>query len=184
MMGQQETLLQFFKAVGQVERLKVLGLLANRPYNTPELAKTLGMKETAVMHHLRVLQESQLITQSVKDRVQVNALNQRQLIVLNRQMAGQVDRTTETIEMRVARHYRDGEQLKEIPVNLEERMVILRWVVGWFENGRFYPEAELNHVLQQHFADFATLRRYLIDYRLMQRANGQYWRVDGEAVSD
>ena len=41
---QQAALLQFFKAAGQLERIKILGLLAGRPYTVTELAAELGLK--------------------------------------------------------------------------------------------------------------------------------------------
>ena len=46
-----------------------------------------------------------------------------------------------------------------------------------FETERRYPEAEVNAVINQVHEDHATLRRLLVDYRLMERAGGVYWRV-------
>ena len=39
---QKQTVLQFFRAVGQETRLKIWGLLANRPHTVMELAEVLG----------------------------------------------------------------------------------------------------------------------------------------------
>ncbi|MEZ4589928.1 MAG: DUF2087 domain-containing protein [Chloroflexota bacterium] len=45
------------------------------------------------------------------------------------------------------------------------------------EFDRRYPEAELNEILKQLNPDFASLRRYLIDHKLMARENNIYWRI-------
>ena len=42
--NQKQALLQFFKAVGQPERAKMLGLAASRPHTVIELAELLGLK--------------------------------------------------------------------------------------------------------------------------------------------
>jgi hypothetical protein len=57
------------------------------------------------------------------------------------------------------------------------KLVILRHLVKRFEPDRVYTEKEVNAVLKGAYEDFATIRRYLIEYGLMGRkANGsQYW---------
>ncbi len=41
-----------------------------------------------------------------------------------------------------------------------------------------YPEKEINERLEHCNPDYASLRRYLIDYGLMEREKGVYWRVE------
>src|SRR3989304_7535812 len=45
-------LLAFFKALADANRLKIVGLLAQRPYSGEELAALLGLKASTVSHHL------------------------------------------------------------------------------------------------------------------------------------
>jgi hypothetical protein len=56
-------------------------------------------------------------------------------------------------------------------------MVILEWLASEFEVGSTYPERAVNEILRRHHPDYATLRRALVDYGLMQREKGIYWRV-------
>jgi predicted ArsR family transcriptional regulator len=56
-----QTLLRFFQAVGQSERLKMLGMMANRPRTVLDMATSLGIKETAVQRHLTRLEALDLI---------------------------------------------------------------------------------------------------------------------------
>jgi hypothetical protein len=57
---------------------------------------------------------------------------------------------------------------------------VLRHLVREFEPGRRYPEKQVNAQLGRYHADTASLRRALIEYRLMQRAGGVYWLVPGK----
>jgi hypothetical protein len=70
----------------------------------------------------------------------------------------------------------DG-RLKTIPVQLKKRDAVLRFLVQQFEPGQTYSEKEVSLVLAAYHEDFATLRRALVDARLLDRKNGQYWRV-------
>lgn len=46
-----------------------------------------------------------------------------------------------------------------------------------FEWGQLYEEKEINAILKQFHDDVATLRRALIDAKLMMRENGKYWLI-------
>jgi hypothetical protein len=79
---------------------------------------------------------------------------------------------------RVLENFVDGAgRLTAIPVQRKKRMAVLRWLVEDFQPGRLYAEAEVNHVISRRHADFAGLRRYLVDEELMQRRRGVYWRT-------
>ena len=68
-------------------------------------------------------------------------------------------------------------RLVSIPVQRKKRLAILRWLVEDFQPGRLYPEAEVNRIITRRHADYAALRRYLVDEELMQRRRGAYWRT-------
>jgi len=42
-----------------------------------------------------------------------------------------------------------------------------------------YPERDVNFILGMVHADYAALRRYLVDEGLLQRRDGFYWRSGG-----
>jgi DNA-binding transcriptional ArsR family regulator len=54
-------LLQFFKALADETRLKLLGLLANREQSVEQLATQLRLKTPTVSHHLATLREAGLV---------------------------------------------------------------------------------------------------------------------------
>lgn len=180
---QQDALLQFFRAAGQPERLKILGLTANQAYSAPELAAQLGMRETAVAHHLRRLLDAGLLVETVTAadvsyRLRGDYLDQLNQTVLEGE-------EPEPFESRVMRRYvKDGRRLKGIPQDAAERRVILNWLAGQFEVNKRYTEAAVVGLLQRHFHKQETLRRYLLDARLLKQTGGIYWRPAAAAGGD
>lgn len=67
----------------------------------------------------------------------------------------------------------DG-RLKQIPVQLKKKLVVLEELAGKLEYGRAYPEAELNTFIKRYHEDFATIRREFINHRFMSRENNVY----------
>lgn len=68
-------------------------------------------------------------------------------------------------------------KLKVFSPKEKKKIVILRRIALQFEKGRKYSEKELNSVLKTIYEDYATIRRYLIEYGFMERTNDckEYW---------
>jgi hypothetical protein len=173
---QIETVLTFFKAVAQPERLKILGLLANRPYSQVELAKVLDRPPTAVTRHLQQLQQANLIAcEATTYRLDVEALQRQNQSMFSRETAvAQPDNNDPAAK--ILRGCIEGEKIKQIPTKEPKLLIILQWLAEQFEWERRYSEKEVNELLKQRHPDFATLRRYLVDYRFFERDHGIYWR--------
>lgn len=73
-------------------------------------------------------------------------------------------------------HGTDGPLIK-LPRSHEHRKLVLGQVSKRFHCGRRYTEAEVNELLEPTFADYASLRRYLVDYGFIERVpdGSQYW---------
>jgi hypothetical protein len=70
----------------------------------------------------------------------------------------------------------DG-RLTSIPARERKRQVVLRFLAQTdFEDGREYPEREVDQLLALRNRDVAALRRYLVDGRYLGRHAGTYWR--------
>lgn len=82
-------------------------------------------------------------------------------------------------EVLVLSRFFTGGRLQSIPTNLSKRRVVLERLAQEFEPGLRYEEADVNFRLQLFYADYAALRRYLVDEGLMSRAEGVYWRTGG-----
>ena len=76
-------------------------------------------------------------------------------------------------ERLVARLFTDG-RLERIPAKRKTRAGVLLEVLSRFAPGRDYSEPEVNDVLLEVHEDFAYLRRELVNYRYLERADGVY----------
>ncbi|QLE54957.1 metalloregulator ArsR/SmtB family transcription factor [Nostoc sp. TCL26-01] len=189
---QFQTLLQFFKALADESRLKILGILANQECSVEELAVLMQLKEPTVSHHLAKLRELNLVTMRPEGNSRIYQLDSEVLQTMSKEIltperiASLVDDVdTEAWESKVLQNYLEIEpgttegiqRLKEIPASRKKRLVILKWLASKFEWEIKYPEREVNNILKRYHPDYATLRRELIGYQLMQREDGVYWRI-------
>jgi len=176
----EETLRQFFKAVGAEARLKVLGALVNGPVTHDELMRTTGLKASDLPRHTHYLRTVGLVEGGPVYRMNPAALREMSKQVLQEVPAevSPAETKDERWERKVLKDMIDSEQrLRRLPSNWDTWQVILRWLVAFFETDRRYREIEVNEVIKAHHPDFATLRRYLVDCKYMQRENGIYWRL-------
>ena len=177
------TLLAFFKALANESRLRIVGFLAARERSVQELADLLKLKEPTVSHHLAVLREIGLVTARAEGTTRWHALDPDVLKQMNRKLLDDnkmisPGKETEAPDEKVLSGFLDGEgRLKSIPAARKKRVVILKWLVGQFEEDRRYRESEVNELIQRRHWDSATLRRELIGHRMMGRSGGIYWRT-------
>lgn len=73
-----------------------------------------------------------------------------------------------------------GGRLTTFSLREKHKLVVLREIAGRFDAGRDYTEKEVNEVLKTAYDDFATLRRYLIEYGFMDREPdcSRYWKIE------
>ncbi len=79
----------------------------------------------------------------------------------------------------VLRNFMADGRLASVPVARSKRLILLDFLAGRFEPGRVYPEREVNLMLGTVHADYAALRRYLVDEGFLERRGGFYWRAGG-----
>lgn len=72
--------------------------------------------------------------------------------------------------------FRADGRLERMPAGAADRRRVLERIAERFERGREYDESEVNVLLSQVDNDFAMLRRYLVDERILKRDKGRYRR--------
>jgi len=92
--------------------------------------------------------------------------------------------TTDEEKRLLDKYFVDPEHtvLDRIPKKEKHKLVVLKRVVERLDRGVRYHEREVNQRLKSVHADTAALRRYLVDYRFVQRVpdGSAYWRTDGD----
>ncbi|MCB1246376.1 MAG: GNAT family N-acetyltransferase [Acidimicrobiia bacterium] len=84
-----------------------------------------------------------------------------------------------TEEAEILGRFFDGDRLVRIPSGAAKRRLIIERVALRFEPGVRYHEREVDFAIQLIHADYAAVRRYLVDEGFMDRADGSYWRIGG-----
>lgn len=79
---------------------------------------------------------------------------------------------------KAVRSFFDGDRLRSIPTRRRPRAAVLMHLLLRFERGREYAEREVNAILATAHEDVASLRRELVDYRWLTRADGVYRVTD------
>jgi DNA-binding transcriptional ArsR family regulator len=177
-----ELMLEFFKALANESRLRILGFLLERPHHVKELAARIQLREPTVCHHLAALVRIGLVEMTPEGNSHFYSVREDQLRRLSRSIFSErsalAHATPDENEWnrRVLGNYLDGDTLKTIPASRKKRWAILKWLAGKFEAGRRYRESEVNKMIQCHYWDSATLRRELIGYRMLGREKAIYWR--------
>jgi predicted transcriptional regulator len=179
-------LVSFFKALADSNRLKIIGLLANQPCSVEQLAAILNLSASTVSHHLSRLSEVGLVSARSEGYYSLYQLEGQVIESMAQRLlaketlpslAENVD--TGAYEQKVLANFTTPQgAIKAFPAQEKKFLVILRYVVKAFEPGVVYPEKQVNQILQRYNDDTASLRRGLIEFKLMTRQNGYYQRID------
>jgi predicted transcriptional regulator len=182
-----QTLLQFFKALANESRLKIVGAIAQQERSVEELASVLGVKEPTISHHLSKLKELNLVQMRPEGnthyyRLDLEALQSMQKATLTVMPVAHSKVDDDVWVTKVLASFVKDDRIKEIPASRKKRWIILQWLVQKFEFDRQYPEKELNTIIKAIHSDTATLRRELVGYNMMQRKDNVYWRTPATEV--
>jgi hypothetical protein len=170
-----EDLTLLFKALADPARLRILGLLAERPHAGHELANRLSLTPPTISHHMRRLVAAQLVDVVPDAQSRIYSLRTDTIRKLTGSVPGnQTEQPASEEENAVLRAFFDGPRLRRIPSSRKKRVIVLRRLLERFAPGRAYPESEVNDLLREAHDDVATLRRELVDYRFMVRDRGIY----------
>jgi hypothetical protein len=176
-----EDLMLFLKAVSDAERLRLLGALTQGPADAVELSKRLDLRPASVTRHLAYLEEASLV--DLQDEMKYR-FNPKQLEKIARQYLGgprpvfQPGGGVDEDEQKVLKAFvRPDGSLKQIPMQPKKVRAIVNYIRSSFEEGARYSEKEVNEILGRYHADTSSLRRYLIDYKILarERDGAVYW---------
>ena len=186
-MSPENELVDFFKALADPSRLKIVGLLARQPCTVEELAAMLNLSASTVSHHLSFLKYVGLVSAKADGYYSVYQLEEKALQEKSRRLlsmqelgSGSDEVDLDAYERKVIADFsKEDGSLKDIPAQRKKLEIILRHIVKDFKHDRRYSEKEVNQILQRYNEDSATLRRELVGYKLMARegGGGEYWRI-------
>jgi hypothetical protein len=188
----ESPLLDFFKALADANRLKIIGLLAQETYTVEQLAAMLELRPSTVSHHLSRLPKIGLVSARAEGYYNLYRLETSKLEAMARQILSRetlpaiaADVDLEAYDRKVITDFSNPDgTLKTIPAQRKKLAVILRHIVKSFKSEVRYSEREINQILARFHEDTATLRRELVGAGLMERHRGEYWRIEGPGSRD
>jgi ArsR family transcriptional regulator len=174
---------ELFKALGHPVRLLILNLVKMKPRHGEELAEILNLNPGTISHHLSKLSDAGLLASQKDQYYQVYSLAGEVLertigdVALMPQSGLGARVEEDAYRDKVLRTFFRRGRLTGIPAQLKKRQIVIERLADEFEPDRDYSEREVNQVLVEFHDDVATLRRGLIEHKLMERDHGIYRRV-------
>ena len=176
-------MLDFVKAMSDVDRLRIIGLLAQKSATAKQIADELHMPFRDAYQHLSFLafvgavRETDGTYTLAEDAVEALAKNQFERPREAYVPAPHLDAKARKILVTFLNP--DG-SIRQIPTHPEKLKAILDYLVAAFTPGVDYTEKEVNTIIRRFNVDTAGLRRDLIDSGLLARESdgSRYWRVE------
>lgn len=188
---QLKNALEIAKALAAPPRLAIFGLLARQPdkaLSLIEIAELTGLTQHEAQKNTKILAQFGLIRveewfdefpfqvifepEYLKTVPQVIAALQHlnsQLQPAEQQPA--LDERAKTI----GRFMKEG-RLVDWPSQFKRQVYVMEEIAKVFQPGLRYTERQVDAILKEIYHDHCTLRRSLVDLKLLQRADGMYWK--------
>lgn len=180
---QLDRLVAFHKTIGDPTRIRIISLLAAKPWNGQALAGKLGLTAPTITHHLKKLREINVVYERREKNTIYFYLNKSvithqadALIKLFQFEKGvdEVEVTNEEAAKIIDIFIGADGKLKNIPAQRKKKLIIFRHIVKGLKEGKKYEEKELNDYIKRYFDDYATIRREFIINHFMYRENNIY----------
>lgn len=180
------------KHAGVTENQKELLSMISSGMTDNEIAKKTGVAPSTIRHQRFVFRERakqaklylaiyELAMQGAESNKR--ATSKKEKIIDVHKGAKMVDDryfTTEEEEEKIIQNMFSSLEplkLKVLSSKEKKKIVILKKISEQFDKNRRYSEKEINYIIKEIYDDFATVRRYLIEYGFMERTNDcrEYW---------
>jgi len=176
-----EPLISLATALLDLDKIKIVAVLANGPANRMDMAMATGLSHRELIRLLDGLQSFGLVKLEEPaprdpDHYSRYELNQQAFTAARRAMGkykGVRKRPSDSRELTLDTFMPDG-KLRSLPMKHSQIVVILEEIARQFEPEKQYSEREVNAILEEINEDYCTTRRSLVDYGYLSRKDGVY----------
>jgi hypothetical protein len=170
-----ETMHVYIRALADPARLRLAGLLAEGPKTANELCAGLGQAPPAVLRDVEMMKSFGLVREEPgPERRLAFDFGAMQRLLRSIKEAGRGEGTPAGEGQGLLRRFFEGPHLKTFPSKLKDKHLVLEEILRRIPATETMQETELNRHLKEIYADFATLRRELVDAGYMSREAGVY----------
>jgi len=176
--------LDVLRSVVDPVRLAVLGASIDTPAPLDELSEHLGVRRKDIAAAIGYLRGVGLLDEhAIVDQSALMAIARSIPSGDTQPVHASAGLWTEG-EVDILDRFFDGNRLVSVPSSHSKRRLVLERIVQEFEPGVRYDERDVNFTIQLIYADYAAIRRYLVDEAMLDRADGSYWRIGGRYSVD
>ena len=179
-----DEMLEFVKALSHADRLRVLGVLAQKAASAKDISDALGMPFREVVQHLAMLAHAGIVHEQGEtwslDTKNVESISRRQFKDQPREAYSPSPDLSDKPRKILAAYLKADGTIKQIPSDAGKLQVVLDYLLQAFTPGVIYTEKEVNMIIRRFHLDTAGLRRDMIDRGMLQRKSdgSQYWRPE------
>lgn len=176
--------IQLFKCLADKSRLQILKSLAIEDMYVERLAERLGLTAPTISFHLKKLADAGAVA-SYKNQYYTMYSLCKEIFMTSIMDVIKEDSDEADLQTQRDRQYRqkvidaffEYGKLKAIPAQWKKERIVLEEIVKAFDYNKSYTEREVNIILADYYDDFCTVRRGMIDARLLARNEDRYWRL-------
>jgi hypothetical protein len=177
-------MLDFVKALAHADRLKIVGMLVQRPASLSEITEGLSLPVREVYDHVEFLKFVEVVREAYgKYQLDTDALEK----LARRQFEGKRQAFTPQPDLEpdrqkiLAKFLNPDGTIRQVPnsrTHFDWFRIVLEYVQAAFEPGVTYTEKEVNSIIRRFNEDTSGLRRDLVDAGMMarERDGSKYWR--------
>ncbi len=178
-----EQSIAIMKALADQSRLAIVNSLLERPQYVEEISQRHGLAPSTVSFHLRKLEQAALVSSRKEQYYVIFSANDELFNTTLRQIvsAHQVGKELQDDRMEAYRRkvlnafFRHG-RLDKLPAQHKKRLIVLEQFARRFKPGHRYSEQDVTGLILPIFDDYCTIRRLLVEERLIRREGAEYWR--------
>jgi len=185
-MEDNQEMLDFVKALAHADRLKIVGMLVQKPARLPEITAGLSLPTRDVFNHLAFMEHAGVVHKK-DDRYELDTngletLARRQFESKRPAYISKPDLEKDHQKVLATFLNTDG-TIRQVPNSRTQGSkfrIVLEYLLAAFEPGAVYTEKEVNTILRCFNQDVAGLRRDLIDAGMLarERDGSKYWRPE------
>jgi hypothetical protein len=177
-------MLDFVKALAHADRLKIVGMLVQKPARMAEITEGLSLPTRQVFNHLAFLEYVGVVHKKDElyelDTDGLERLARRQFEGKRPAYTPEPDLEKNRQKVLATFLNADG-TIRQVPNSRTQAAkfrIVLEYILAAFEPGAVYSEKEVNGILRRFNEDVSGLRRDLIDVGMLarERDGSKYWR--------
>ncbi len=176
--------IRLFKCLADKSRLQILKSLSVEDMYVERLAERLGLTAPTISFHLKKLSDAGAVTAYKNQYYMMYSLNreifQTSILEIVQQESDEAQKQAQRdaeYRQKVINAFFEYGKLKSIPTQLKKERIVLEVIAEAFDYDRMYSEREVNIIIADFYDDFCTIRRDMVDGRLLGRSGMEYWRI-------